>query len=299
MKKLTKDFVEKLSSEGCIILENEPLSKHTSFHIGGAAKFLIEISTDEALSVFLKEAGKKKIKFFVLGGGTNVLFSDKGFDGVVIKLKGDFEKREFKGNEVSCGAAEMLPALVKAAAARNLSGLECAAGIPGTVGGAVSGNVGSADKWISSAVESVEVYKNAKKTLINKAKIGFGYRKSGLEGCVITKVNFSLKKEAGNDILKQISTAMEKRIKTQSVGGANAGCIFKNPAGLSAGKIIDEAGLKGKKSGGAKISEMHANFIVNTGNAKAKDVMSLIDLVKNVILEKNGIELETEIKIIK
>ncbi|MCL2335655.1 MAG: UDP-N-acetylmuramate dehydrogenase [Endomicrobia bacterium] len=255
-----------------------------------------------ALGVFLAEAEKQNIRFYVLGGGTNVLFSDKGYDGAVIKLTGEFSAVNIKGNEVAAGAAAALPALVKAAAEKNLPGLECCAGIPGTVGGAVFGNAGSAEKWIGDAVSELTVWSVERgvwsERILKRDEIPFQYRSSGLEGCIITKVNFLLKNELEKDVLKEINEAIEKRIKSQSVGGSNAGCIFKNPAGLSAGKLIDDAGLKGKKKGGAEISKVHANFIINNGNAKASDVLDLIYAARKTVKEKFNIDLELEIKIV-
>jgi UDP-N-acetylmuramate dehydrogenase len=189
--------------------------------------------------------------------------------------------------------------VLKTTLENDLTGLEYMAGIPGTVGGAVYGNTGSKDEWISAAIKTVEVYKNLKKELINKEKIAFDYRKSGLENCIISKVNFSLKKDTRNDSLKEISRNIQKRLEAQPLNMPNAGSIFKNPDGFSAGKLIEEAGLKGKRVGGAQISKLHGNFIVNTGGAFAKDVLTLIDLVKERIKEKFSINLETEIKITK
>ena len=296
---MTNETIKKLSSQGCIILENEPLSKHSSFKIGGPADFFINIPDNQALLAFLNE----NLNFFVLGGGTNVLFSDKGYKGIVVKLAGEFEKFYIEGSFVACGGGAHMASVIRAAAENGLSGFECCAGIPGTIGGAVFGNAGSADYWISDIIESAEIYSKAengkwKAEILKKDDIGFQYRSSGLENCVIAKVNFSLKKEAENDILKTISENIEKRKKSQPLNAANAGCIFKNPAGLSAGKLIDDAGLKGKKKGGAEISGIHANFIVNNGNAKASDVLDLIYAARKTVKEKFNIDLELEIKIL-
>lgn len=293
------EIIQKLSTAGCVITEKKSLSELCSFRIGGKADYYIEIPGEQALSVFLKTAAKENLRFFILGGGTNILFSDDGFRGVIVKLTGEFEEISIKGNEVACGAAALLPALVKKTAQEGLSGLECCAGIPGTVGGATAGNAGSGQNWIGDSVKSIEIYdKNGQKELINKEKAGFDYRKSSLENYVISRVNFFLKKEAGNDILKTISDSIEKRIKTQPLSMPNAGCIFKNPLGLSAGKLIDDAGLKGRKKAGAKVSEVHANFIVNSGDATADNVLDLIYTVRRTVKDKFNIDLELEIKIL-
>ena len=290
-------MIKTLSSFGCKILKDEPLSKYCSFKIGGPADFFIEILNEQALLEFLKVMSGGK--FYVLSGGTNVLFSDKGYRGAIIRLAGDFRKISVLENEISCGSGVLLSDVLKIALENDLVGLEYMAGIPGTVGGAVYGNTGSKDEWISAAIKTVEVYKNLRKELVNKEEIVFGYRKSGLENCIISKVNFSLKKDTKNDSLKKISGNIRKRLETQPLNMPNAGSIFKNPNGFSVGKLIEEAGLKGKCVGGAQISKLHGNFIVNTGGALAKDVLTLIDLVKERIKEKFSIDLETEIKIIK
>lgn len=298
-KMINPDTIKNLFSAGCVITEKKSLAGLCSFKIGGTADLFIEIPSEDALSFFLKTAQENDLRFFIVGGGTNILFSDKGYRGIVVKLTGDFENFSMQDNFVTCGAAAALPALVKKTAEAGLSGLECCAGIPGTVGGAVSGNAGSAENWIGDAAESIEVYEyNGKKTLINKENAGFEYRKSSLENFVITKVNFSLKKEAGNDILKTVRESIEKRVKTQPLSMPNAGCIFKNPLGLSAGKLIDDSGLKGKKKGGAQVSEMHANFIVNTGDATADNVLDLIYAVRKTVKNKFNIDLELELKIV-
>jgi UDP-N-acetylmuramate dehydrogenase len=286
---------------GCKISQNEPLFRHSSFKIGGPADFYIEIPNENALSGFLKIVRARGLNYFVLGGGTNVLFDDGGYRGAVIRLTGVFKSFKIKGEEVFCGAGAALAAVLKAAAQNNLKGLECASGIPGTAGGAVFGNAGAKNASISEVIKSVEITETGdfgKKTL-KRDEIPFAYRKSGLENCIITGVNFLLKKEAGNDILKDISESVKKRSESQPLSAPNAGCIFKNPEGFSAGRLIEAAGLKGRVCGGAKISEIHANFIVNAGRAKSKDVLELVKLARKTVKEKFNVDLETEIKIIE
>ncbi|MCL2485556.1 MAG: UDP-N-acetylmuramate dehydrogenase [Endomicrobia bacterium] len=296
---MTNEIIKKLSSEGCIILKDESLSKHSSFKIGGSADFFINIPNEHALFAFLDE----NLDFFVLGGGTNLLFSDKGYKGIVIRLVDEFEKFSIIGNAVSCGSGAHMAAVIKAAVQNNLSGFESCAGIPGTIGGAVFGNAGSKDCWISDIVESVEVFKKNsnntyEKQLLKQDEILFDYRTSALENCIITKINFTLKNELEKDILKEISESIEKRKNSQPLNLPNAGCIFKNPVGFSAGKLIEDAGLKGKKKGDAEISQIHANFIVNNGNATASNVLDLIYIARKTVKDKFNIDLELEIKIV-
>jgi len=301
-KTMTNETLKKLSDAGCKIHNNKMLSELCSFKIGGPADYFAEIPEENALRAFLETVSDEKIPFLFIGSGTNILFPDKGYRGIIAKLTEEFEGLFIKGNEVTCGAGASLSALVKSAAESNLSGLECCAGIPGTVGGAVFGNAGSADNWISSAVESVEIFKKTsdntyKKQVLKKNEIPFEYRKSGLEDCVISKINFSLKKDAGNDILKTVSDSISKRVQSQPLSLPNAGCIFKNPTGLSAGKLIDDAGLKGRKKGGAEVSQVHANFIVNAKNAAYNDVLDLIYTVRKTVKDKCNVDLELELKI--
>jgi UDP-N-acetylmuramate dehydrogenase len=294
---INSDLIETLSSLGCRVLKDEPLSMHCSFKIGGPADFFIEIPNEPALLEFLKIISDGR--FYILGKGTNILFSDEGYRGTIIRLSGDFKEISVSRDEILCGGGALLSDVLKTACESGLMGLECATGILGTVGGAVYGNAGKRDKWISSVVKSVEVYKNLKKELINREKAVFGYRKSGFENCIISKAIFSLKEGIKNDCLEEISENMQNRLKTQPLNMPSAGSIFKNPDGFSVGRLIEEVGLKGKCAGKAQISELHGNFIVNTGGAFAKDVLALINLVKEKIKEKFDISLETEIKIIK
>jgi UDP-N-acetylmuramate dehydrogenase len=290
-------LIETLSSLGCRVLKDEPLSMHCSFKIGGMSDFFIEIPNEGALSKFLKIISDEK--FYMLGGGTNILFSDEGYRGIIVCLTGDFKEISVSEDKILCGGGAMLADVLKAAYENGLTGLECAAGIPGTVGGAVYGNAGRRDKWISNVVKSVEVYKNFKKEIINREKAVFSYRKSGFENCVISKVVFSLKKDAKNGRFEEISENMKKRLETQPLNMPNAGSIFKNSDSFVVGRLIEEAGLKGKCVGKAQISELHGNFIVNKGGAFAEDVLTLINLIKEKVREKFGVSLETEIKIIK
>lgn len=294
-----KELLSSVTSFGGKVYNNEPLSKHCSFKIGGPADIFIEVKNEEGLKAFLEKSKKINLNFFLLGDGTNILFSDEGFRGAVIKLTTDFEKIETQDNKIICGAAAKTPAVLRAALNNKLSGLECIAGVPGTIGGAVFGNAGSADQWIGNAVESVEVYNfEGKKEVLKKADIKFAYRTSSLDKKIITKIAFLLNKDKENGSLKAAESISFKK-ETQPLDFPNAGSIFKNPKGFSSGKLIEEAGLKGLKSGDAQISEKHANFIINNGNATAKDVIKLADTAKKSVKDKFNIDLELEIKVIK
>lgn len=235
----------------------------------------------------------------VLGAGSNVLMGDKGFDGVVIKLAGDFSEYSFDGTKASAGAGARIPVLVNKCMENGLSGLEALAGIPGTVGGALVSNAGTKEGCIGDAVSSVEVMAaNGNIETLKKKEIVFGYRSSSLDGKLILKAEFSLKKAQKNDILKNINELLLRRSAAQPLDAWSVGSIFKNPGGDSAGRLIEAAGLKGMQFGGAKVSEKHANFLVNAGGATAADMRNLIAAVRNKVRESSGVELELEIKII-
>ncbi|MGE4385720.1 MAG: UDP-N-acetylmuramate dehydrogenase [Endomicrobiaceae bacterium] len=280
--------------------EKEMMSKHTTLCLGGPADYFVEVKNEKELILVIKAAKKDKIPFYVIGGGSNLLFEDKGFNGLIIKLTGEFRKTEVTDGYVVCGSGALLSEAVKKSTEYSLSGLEYFIAIPGTVGGAVYGNAGLKEIWIDSVIDTVEtVNHRGQKQVFKRDEIHFKYRESGLENCVITKVRFVLKKADKNDILNIVSQEIERRIKSQPAGTKNAGCVFKNPQGDSAGRLIDSLGLKNYAAGGIKISDVHANFFINTGSGTANDMKSMIDFVKNKVKEKCNIDLKTEIKIIK
>ena len=268
--------------------------------IGGNADYFVEIETEKQLISLLKFIEENKIKFFVIGGGSNLLFGDDGFSGIVIKLSGEFCKYEISDNNVVCGSAVSLAYFAQQTAEQGLSGLEQLSGIPGTVGGAVFGNAGVKNYPISSVINKIEVvdYLGNKKNL-TKNDINFEYRKSSLQSNIITKTFFILKNADKNDILKTISKELERRKSSQPIGTKNAGCIFKNPKDDSAGRLIDSLNLKNYSVGGISVSDVHANFFINKDNGCAKDMIRLIEFVKEKVYKKYNIKLETEIKIIK
>jgi UDP-N-acetylmuramate dehydrogenase len=293
---INDNLVKELFLLGCVVLKAEPLSKHSSFKIGGNADFFVEIPNEKALAFCLENIFAQR--YMVLGEGSNILFSDKGYRGVIIKLTDEFKNVEVFQEEILAGAGAAVQHVLNIALKNNLVGLECVAGIPGTVGAAVYGNAGSKSEWIGTLVENVEIYKDMKKECLNTDQINFSYRKSSLEKSVILRVKFLLKKDTKNDSLNIIYENVHKRLESQPLDMPSAGSIFKNPAGYNAGKLIEKAGLKDFQIGGAKISNKHGNFIVNAGQASSKDVLALIDIIKEKINLKFNIALETEVKII-
>ena len=284
--------------------KNVSLAKYTTFKIGGPAKYFYIAKTKQDLIKAIKAAKELGLPFFVLGGGSNLLVSDKGFDGLVINFQ--FSISNFlplkAGFKVVVGAGLPLGKLVSASAEKSLTGLEWAVGIPGTIGGAIRGNAGAFGSSISDIVKEVEVFDVVELRIKNYelSDCEFEYRDSIFKhnsNLIILSAEIQLKKGDKKVIENKIKKNLQQRKKTQPLGFPSAGSIFKNPKGFSAGELIEKCGLKGKKINGAQISEIHSNFIVNLGKAKSKDVEKLIKLIKQKVKQKFGIVLEEEIEI--
>ncbi len=288
--------------------KNEPLSRHTSFSIGGPADILAYPADHEDLAVLLREIRIRAQKFFILGGGTNLLIRDGGFRGVVISLQRmnairiEREYRSVGGNYavISAEAGAFLPKLHAFALENGLTGLEFATGIPGTIGGAVCMNAGTAAGEMGDIIDSVTLA-DPEGRLITRGRdeMGFGYRTANIpEGHVVVEAAVTLRRDDKEKIRARVRELQEKRKQGQPAGQPNAGSIFKNPLEESAGKLIEMAKLKGRRVGDAQVSDKHANFILNLGKATAKDVLELMEIVKQTVLETKGVRLEPEIKII-
>ena len=284
------------------ILFNEPLSGHTTFRIGGACRVWAEPSSERELLEILKFARAEKKKTFMIGKGSNLLFRDKGFSGVLIHLTGaHFRKIKFTGKKIQAGAGASLARLVNMACERGLSGIEGLVGIPGTVGGAIFMN-SSYKGCISDCLEEVKAMdrETGDTRIIKRKEFMFGYRDVGfLRNYIILVATFKLQRQKKAALLARKKIFLEKKKKEQPIGSFSAGCIFKNPErALSAAWYIDKLCLKGKKIGGAQISEKHANFIINLKDAKGSDILRLMELVKKRVKTRFGIKLEPEIGIV-
>lgn len=278
---------------------NEPLKRHTTFKIGGRAKFFIEPKDIDDLKLLLNLVKRNKIPIFIIGRGSNILIGDKGIDGVVLRLSSRcFKSFTIEKIRLEAGSGVMLSQLLKAAQNYDLSGLEFLTGIPGTVGGALAMNAGTRWKNIGDLVENVTVmdYNGNIKTL-DKKDIKFSYRTANLSKYIILSVSIKVFRENKEQIKERIEKYLDYRKVAQDLSKASAGCIFKNPSGYSAGRLIDLCGFKGKRTGDACVSKRHANFILNKGSAKANDVLKLMDLIKKEVKNKFNITLESEIKI--
>lgn len=281
------------------ILFNEPLSRHTTFRIGGPSRAWVEPSDEGGLKKILKFAASERKKAFAIGMGSNILFGEKGFDGIVIHLgKRAFKNIKSAGRKITAGAGVPLGSLVNAACSAGLSGLEGLVGIPGTLGGAIFMNSGYRGS-ISDCLEEVRVMDKAggDTRIIKRKGIKFGYRDSGiLSDFIILGATLSLGKGDRKSLLKKKNILLDAKRNEQPLDSFSAGCVFKNPGGrLSAARYIEMSRLKGKRIGDAEISEKHANFIVNLKRAKRNDVVRLMEIVRKRVKSQFNVELEPEI----
>jgi UDP-N-acetylmuramate dehydrogenase len=301
------------------IKENVPLAPLTSFRVGGNARFYTEARSLEELKEALAFAKEKNIDFYILSGGTNILVSDKGFAGLIIRMKMNGTKTEGTTLEVEAGVP--LIKAVNTAAAEGLAGIESLAGIPGTVGGAVRGNAGAFGSETGQHILSVTAFDLAKSELVvfNQEECKFDYRSSVFKdgkNLIILSAKFSLTAGKSEEIMQKVKDTAAKRASTGLHGFKCAGSYFMNPVvtdkklldefekesgkpskngKLPAGWVIDRAGLRGKKIGGAMISEQHANYIINTGDATADDVVMLVSYAKQQVRDQLGIQLQEEV----
>jgi UDP-N-acetylmuramate dehydrogenase len=280
---------------------NVPMSTHTSLGVGGAADVLAAPADLEDMRIILRFASDKGYPLLAMGSGTNLLVKDGGVRGVVLDLSEGFgEITMMEESRLEAGAGVRLSELVALCKEKGLSGLEFASGIPGCVGGAVAMNAGAYGGEMKDIVEEIEVCnRKGKVVTIGTSDIGFTYRGTRLApDAIIIKARMKLLQSSTEEVKKRIADYRGRRRGTQAINLPNAGSVFKNPEEMSAGRLIEEAGLKGLSRGGAQVSEVHANYIVNRGNAKASDVLALIAEVRDSIFQRTGILLEPEIKVI-
>jgi len=283
---------------------DEPLSRHTSFRIGGPADVWVDVADAQEIRRVQAVAVATGLPLWVLGGGTNILVGDRGVRGIVVHLGRPLATLAWRidgsRSEVRAGAAAFVKRLVTESIERDLTGLEFAEGIPGTIGGGLLMNAGAFGGEISAVVESVEgVDVGGVLQRLPRAALRFEYRRFDLPpGFVLTHVEFALRRGARDAIRAARADAKRRREAHQPLGYPNAGSIFKNPTGHYAGRLIEAAGLKGCRHGGAMISDRHANFIVNLGGATAADVRALMTEVTQRVFALNGVRLEPEIKLV-
>jgi UDP-N-acetylmuramate dehydrogenase len=282
----------------------EPLARYTSMKIGGPADYFIEVTHDAALTSLLRALERNGVEFYLLGNGSNVLISDRGVRGAVIRLGGEFKTVEWRdsadGAYVNVGAAYAVTQLVREAARKGYAGLEFAEGIPGTVGGALYMNAGAYGSEFEKVVDRIEGISRAGEPMrLSRQEMTFSYRDSHLPaGTVVTRVGLRLQKGEVVRIGSKVRELTSKRKGSQPSGFPNSGSMFRNPPGDFAGRLIESAGLKGRRIGQSQISERHANFFVNLGGAKAGEVRRLMKLAQAEVRDKFGVELEAEVKFV-
>jgi UDP-N-acetylenolpyruvoylglucosamine reductase len=287
-------------SDATMIRHNESLAKHTTLRVGGPADVYVEPPNEEDLASVVKFCSESEIKFFILGRGSNLLVRDGGFRGVVICLAHPhFSKIEISGERLHCGAGAKLKNVSVEAKRNNLSGVEFLEGIPGSVGGALRMNAGAMGGATFDAVESVRVMDfDGNISEMSPKEMAVDYRScAALKNHIALGAVFRCRILPRAEIEQRMKAFSEKRWGSQPAA-PSAGCIFKNPGAIPAGRLVDELGLKGARVGGAVVSAEHGNFIVNDGKATARDVLELISILKAKAKAERGIELHTEVEII-
>ncbi|MDD4909894.1 MAG: UDP-N-acetylmuramate dehydrogenase [Candidatus Omnitrophica bacterium] len=286
--------------EGRLRLD-EPLRRHSSFRIGGKARFWYEPKDIEGLREALRRIKQHSIKAAIIGAGSNILFDDSGFKGACLRLcsPGFSAISKAGSSSIVCGAGAMLKDIVSFAGSHNMGGAEFLAGIPGTLGGAIIMNAGVESRNISDLVSEVDLMDySGRVRAVKKENIAFAYRRSRLGRYIVLGAKLRLFAREGELIGRDVRRIIDRRLKTQDYSHPSAGCVFKNPPSDSAGRLIDICGLKGERVGGAEVSSRHANFIINRGRARSRDVIRLMNIIKGRVKDEFGICLEPEIKIL-
>src|SRR6266404_9808555 len=278
----------------------EPLSFHTSLRIGGTADIFVVPQDVDDIRHALMFAEREQLPVSVIGGGNNLLIKDRGVRGVVLRLEGCLGRAEFHGEEAVAGAGVSLSAVIREAGALNLGGIECLVGIPATIGGAIAMNAGTPDGWIGDFVSAVYfLHPDGTMGEFKPGAGSFSYRVFyAPPGAVLIGARLQLHRRPQVEIQKDIRMRLKKKKATQPLALASAGCVWKNPPGEVAGRLVEKVGLKGKRLNGAEISSKHANFIVNRGGATAADITALMDMTRERVQGQFGIALENEIRVI-
>lgn len=283
------------------IICNEPMAGHTTLRTGGPAKYFVMPENTAQVAAIVKLAVKAGISYYVAGNGSNLLISDEGYDGMIICIGKNMSGISVNGNRITAGAGAMLSSIASQALKNRLAGFEFAAGIPGTAGGACVMNAGAYDGEIKDVIKRVTaVDGNGDICTINSTEMKMSYRRSIFSegGYIITEAEFGLKPGSREKIQEKMTDFSKRRMEKQPLEFPSAGSTFKRPEGNYAGALIEAAGLKGKGVGDACVSEKHAGFVINRGNATAQDVYATINLVTKTVKNNSGIVLEPEVRII-
>ncbi|HEX4841610.1 MAG TPA: UDP-N-acetylmuramate dehydrogenase [bacterium] len=294
------DLVRRLRQVCPDVRERELLRKHVSFRIGGPADVLVVPRSGDELRAVARALFDEHVPFVVVGAGSNVLISDGGIRGVVVKIGKGVDRVTRVGDRIIAESGVGLPHLARDAATDGLSGLEFAAGIPASVGGAIVMNAGAHGHAMAEVVLTVRAVTAGGEVEFSTATLEFAYRTSVLQqrAAVVTEVTLQLHTADSAAVRRQMEAWLAHRSATQPIGPPSSGCVFRNPAGDHAGRLIDLAGGKGLQVGGARVSEIHANYIVNTGDATAVDVLTLMRKVNALVVEKFGVKLDPEVRLL-
>lgn len=295
---IVDDLIKIVGSEN--VLQNEPMSKHTTFRIGGNADVFVTPNTTESLEAIISYVTNNNIPYYIIGNGSNLLVKDNGFRGVIIQLYKKFANIVVNDNVITAQAGALLSTVAKTALNNSLTGMECLSGIPGTIGGAVCMNAGAYGGEMKDIVVKTKVIHNGKIETISNNDSDFGYRKSKImsENMIVVETVLSLKKGNKEEIQSKMSDLLTQRNSKQPVELPSAGSTFKRPEGYFAAKLIDDSGLRGYSVGKAQVSPKHCGFVVNNGGATAKDVLTLMHNVSSVVEDNFGVKLEPEVRII-
>lgn len=297
MNEVFMQYIDKIFS-GQNVMTNELMSRHTTFRVGGEASVFVQVETTEQLKKIIPYLKKVGIDYFILGNGSNLLVSDKGYKGVILQIGSKMSDIHIEGNCIRAKAGALLSKVSKEAGNAGLTGLEFASGIPGTIGGAVVMNAGAYDGEMKLVVKEVTVLnQEGEELVLDKDTMEFGYRSSILKKYpfVVTEVLLELSQGNQEEIRAKTEDFAERRRQKQPLEYPSAGSTFKRPEGNYAGKLIMEAGLRGYRIGGAQVSEKHCGFLVNTGNALGADVYELIQEVQEKVYSQFGVRLEPEV----
>jgi UDP-N-acetylmuramate dehydrogenase len=281
------------------VREQVPLAERTWFKLGGPAQFFAEPTSVDELRAVVERSSHEGLMVRLLGGGSNILVRDEGVAGMVVSLAHpSFSGVSINGRRVTVGGGASLANAITVTVGAGLAGLEPLVGIPGTVGGALHGNAGSHGGDIGQwATRATVMTRNGEILERQRQDLVFAYRQSSLDELAILSADFELEEEDPIEVTKRMQKQWIVKKANLPMAHENTGCIFKNPRGMSAGMLIDQCGLKGEQVGGVEVSQRHANFFVARQGATAKDVLQLIDVVRNRVAERMGVELETEIEI--
>ncbi len=277
----------------------EPMKKHTTFRVGGCARYLVEPGDVQQLSAVVNACREQKVPYYVVGNGSNLLVSDAGYNGVIIHLFKNMSEIQTEGNHMILQAGALLARAARTACREGLSGLEFASGIPGTVGGALVMNAGAYGGEMKDVVSRVTVLTSeGEPREYTKEQMAFGYRRSRLteEAGIVLETEFTLHPGRTEEIQARMEELKEKRVLKQPLEYASAGSTFKRPEGHFAGKLIEDAGLRGFRIGDAQVSEKHCGFVINRGNASASEIAEVIRQVQDRVYAHSGVRLQTEVK---